>query len=184
MMPAMNESEYGTLSQSPYGILRILGGWGNVSGPGLVMFRSMIAGTSTAMIFGISAGMAGSLIWGTATLPFVIFSSVGFALGSLRWYAVSTQEALLQLRRYPSLLRMHIIANYPWVPEYSCRDPSWFTPRNFDANWVQRSVLVASWLSAQPALDDVHSQVEAALVQKYVDGVPEDEDPGQGGAEE
>jgi len=27
---APKENEYGSLSQSPYGILRILGGWGNV----------------------------------------------------------------------------------------------------------------------------------------------------------
>ncbi|UNI22557.1 hypothetical protein JDV02_008436 [Purpureocillium takamizusanense] len=173
-MPAINETEYGSLSQSPYGILRILGGWGNVSGPGLVMFRSMIAGTSTAMILGITASMASSLIWGTATLPFVVFSSLGFALGSARWYMVSSQEALLQLRRYPALLRMHIVANFPWLPEYAARDLAWFTPERFAGGWVRRSVLVAGWLSAQPALDELHSQVQAAIVQKYVDEAPGD----------
>ncbi|KAL3956448.1 hypothetical protein ACCO45_009294 [Purpureocillium lilacinum] len=175
-MPAINENEYGSLSQSPYGILRILGGWGNVSGPGLVMFRSMIAGTSTAMILGITASMASSLIWGTATLPFVVFSSLGFALGSARWYMVSSQEALLQLRRYPALLRMHIVANFPWLPEYAARDVRWFTPERFAVDWVQRSVLVAGWLSAQPALEELHSQVQAAIVQKYVDEAPGEEE--------
>ncbi|KAJ6442123.1 stem cell self-renewal protein Piwi [Purpureocillium lavendulum] len=130
------------------------------------MFRSMIAGTSTAMVLGITASMVSSVVWGTATLPFVVFSSLGFALGSARWYMVSSQEALLQLRRYPALLRMHVVANFPWMPHYAARDAAWFTPERFAVDWVQRSVLVAAWLSAQPALEELQTQVQANIVQK------------------
>ncbi|KAM4067189.1 sugar transporter [Hirsutella rhossiliensis] len=154
-----------------------MGGWGNASGPGLVvssMFRSMLSGTTSAMTLGLTAAAASSMIWGTATLPFIIASSVGFAMGSLRWYFASTQEALLQLDRYPSLLRLHVLANFPWLPEYARRDASWFTRERFHSNWVHKSVLVASWLSAQPALDDIHHQVETALVQAYVESPTQD----------
>ncbi|KAF1734759.1 hypothetical protein CRV24_006305 [Beauveria bassiana] len=142
------------------------------------MFRSMVAGTSTAIIFGLGSALASSMIWGTATLPFVIFSSLGFALGSLRWYTVSSQEALMQLHRYPALLRMHIIGNFPWLPEYARYHPAWFTPQRFSTNWVRKSVLIASWLSAQPALDEIQTQAEAALVQAYADAPVDQQDQG------
>lgn len=131
------------------------------------MFRSMVAGTSTAMILGLSGATISSLIFGTATLPFIVCSSVGFALGSFRWYMVSSQEALQQLHRYPALLRMHIVANFPWLPEYARRDPAWFTPQQFGASWVRRSILIAGWLSAQPALDEIHRQTEARCIEEY-----------------
>ncbi|KAM0664897.1 hypothetical protein ACQRIT_007306 [Beauveria bassiana] len=177
-MPTLKEAEYDNLSQTPYGFLRILGGFGNVRGPGLVMFRSMVAGTSTAIIFGLGSALASSMIWGTATLPFVIFSSLGFALGSLRWYTVSSQEALMQLHRYPALLRMHIISNFPWLPEYARHHPAWFTPQRFGTNWVRKSILIASWLSAQPALDEIQTQAEAAIVQAYADAPVDQQDQG------
>lgn len=86
----------------------------------------------------------------------------------------------MQLHRHPALLRMHIIANFPWLPEYSRHGPLWFTPQRFGSNWVRKSVLIASWLSAQPALDDIHSQAEAALVLRYADGFrDEHEDAGE-----
>ncbi|KAJ6782929.1 hypothetical protein PWT90_03081 [Aphanocladium album] len=142
------------------------------------MFRSLVAGTFTAMICGLSTAMACSMIWGTATLPFVLASSVGFALGSIRWYIISTKEALLQLHRYPALLRMHIIMNFPWFPEYSRHGTAWFTQRKFSRDWIGKSILIAAWLSAQPALEDIQTQAEAALVQEYTDngGNEKDED--------
>ncbi|KJZ76941.1 hypothetical protein HIM_03818 [Hirsutella minnesotensis 3608] len=167
-MPKPHESEYDLASNS-YGLLRIVGGWGNVRGPGLVMFQSMVAGTTCAAVFGLTASVASSMLFGTATLPFIIGSSIGFALGSLRWYIASTKEALLQLSRYPSLLRLHIAANFPWIPEYSRRHVSWFTVERFSSDWVHKSILIASWLSAQPALEEIHSQVEASIVQQCTD---------------
>ncbi|OAR05123.1 hypothetical protein LLEC1_07341 [Akanthomyces lecanii] len=133
------------------------------------MFRSMVAGTSTAMIMGLASAIVSSAIWGTAALPFVVFSSVGFAVGSIRWYVVSGQEALLQLQRYPALLRMHVVSNFPWLPEYARHGPAWYTPQRFGAGWVRRSILIASWLSAQPALDEIQKQAEDALVQEYAE---------------
>ncbi|ATY61417.1 hypothetical protein A9K55_007524 [Cordyceps militaris] len=140
------------------------------------MFRSMVAGSSSAMIVGLAGTMVSSMIWGTATLPFIICSSIGFFGGSLRWYMVSSQEALQQLDRYPALLRMHVIANFPWLPEYARYGPAWYTSQRFGATWVRKSILVASWLSAQPALDEIHQQAEAAIVQEYAEGREREEE--------
>ncbi|OLN97041.1 hypothetical protein CCHL11_02212 [Colletotrichum chlorophyti] len=128
----------------------------------------MLAGTSTAAVLGITAAMVGSIIWGTAALPFIVGSSVGFVLGSTRWYAIATKEALLQLDNYPSILRLHLIANFPWKPELGRRGVDWYTVSRFNANWQMKSMLVASWLTAQPSLDEIRSRTEAGLVESYV----------------
>ncbi|TDZ22330.1 hypothetical protein Cob_v004899 [Colletotrichum orbiculare MAFF 240422] len=118
-------TEYSSGGQPNLSLLRILGGWGNVNGPGLFMLRSMLAGTSTALVVGLAASFVGSSIWGTAGLPFIVGSSLGFVIGSAKWYATATKEALLQLENYPSLLRLHVMANFPWKPELGRRGVEW-----------------------------------------------------------
>lgn len=65
------------------------------------------------------------------------------------------QKALLALDRFPLLLRLHLHANFP-----SERFDSWtvarmrsaFRQETFPA-WRLNSMLVASWMTATPALD-------------------------------
>ncbi|KAH6962825.1 hypothetical protein DER45DRAFT_551908 [Fusarium avenaceum] len=147
--------------------MRLLSGWGVVSGPGLFMLRSLVSGISTATVIGVSSGMAGSMIWGTAALPFIIGSSVGFALGSFRWYEVATREALLQLDLYPALLRLHICSNFPWVPDLHDKGREWYTPDTFRRSWVLRSMLVVGWLSAESSLREIRERKEARLIEEY-----------------
>lgn len=131
------------------------------------MLRSMLAGTSTAAVTGLTAAMIGSSIWGTAALPFIIGSSLGFVLGSTKWYITATKEALLQLDNYPAILRLHLIANFPWKPELGRRGPEWYTVNRFGSSWQMKSMLVASWLTAQPALDEIRNRTEACIVESY-----------------
>ncbi|KAI3544559.1 hypothetical protein CABS03_07898 [Colletotrichum abscissum] len=161
-------NEYTANAQPHFNLLRILGGWGNVNGPGLLMLRSMLAGTSTAAVLGLSAAIVGSSIWGTAALPFIVGSSLGFVLGSTRWYIVAVKESLLQLDTYPAILRLHLIANFPWKPELGRHNLDWYNARRFSSTWQMKSMLVASWLTAQPALDEIRSRTEAALVDNYL----------------
>ncbi|KAK1973273.1 hypothetical protein LZ30DRAFT_744060 [Colletotrichum cereale] len=132
------------------------------------MLRSMLAGTSTAAVIGLSAAMIGSSIWGTAALPFLVGSSMGFVLGSTRWYIIATREALLQLDNYPSILRLHLIANFPWKPELGRKSVDWYTSDRFSSTWQMKSMLVAGWLTAQPALDEIRNRTEAGIVESYV----------------
>lgn len=113
--------------------------------------------------------MVGSFIWGTAALPVLVGSSLGFTLGSFRWYEVATQEAMLQARRHPALLRMHVTNNFPWAP--------WAHDQRADrlaerarSDWVCRSMLVVGWLSAGPALAEIQSRQEARLIEDSVRG--------------
>lgn len=76
----MTDGTYAT--QSASAIFRVLGGWGNLVGPGSFMMRATIFGSSTAVLFGIIGGMGGALLYGTASLPFIFMSSLGFVLGA------------------------------------------------------------------------------------------------------
>ncbi|KAF0317261.1 hypothetical protein GQ607_015477 [Colletotrichum asianum] len=160
-------TEYSQNAQPHFNLLRILGGWGNVNGPGLFMLRSMLAGTATAAVVGLAASFVGASIWGTAGLPFIIGSSLGFVLGSTRWYVAASQEALLQLDKYPSILRLHLVSNFPWKPELGRLGVEWYTARRFGANWQMKSMLIAAWLTAQPALDEIRNRRETELVEAY-----------------
>src|ERR1700679_2848758 len=93
----MADGSYAT--QGASAIFRVLGGWGNLAGPSSFMMRAIIFGSSTAVMFGITGGMAGALLYGTASLPFIAMSSMGFVLGITRWYQASVTLALLHLER-------------------------------------------------------------------------------------
>ncbi|KAH7185156.1 uncharacterized protein B0J16DRAFT_340961 [Fusarium flagelliforme] len=149
-------------------VLRLLSGWGVVSGPGLFMVRSLVSGVPTATVVGVASGMAGSMIYGTAGIPFILGSSIGFAIGSYRWYRVATHEALLQLERYPALLRLHICSNFPWIPDLQDKGHDWYTTDTFRRSWVMRSMLVVGWLSAEPSLREIRERREMRLVEEYV----------------
>jgi hypothetical protein len=131
------------------------------------MLRSMVAGTTSAAVLGMTFAVVSSILFGTAALPFIVGSSLGFAIGSTRWYMASIDEAMLALDAYPALLRLHLLTNYPRVREFRTRDVEWFTHRNFDGRWARKSMLVASWLTAQPALDDIHAREELVVVEAY-----------------
>jgi hypothetical protein len=129
------------------------------------MFRSMIAGTTTAAMFGIVFAMFSATLTGTAALPFIIGSSIGFAFGSYRWYAVSMSEALIRLDAYPALLQLHLMSNFPSkFRSWPARD---FKAARFRDSAILKSMLVAAWLTARPALEDIEGKKEAALVEEY-----------------
>ncbi|KAF6803752.1 hypothetical protein CMUS01_15014 [Colletotrichum musicola] len=133
------------------------------------MIRSMIAGISHATVVGVSGAIIGSLVWGTASVPFIVASSVGFALGSWRWYQTATKEALIQLQRYPRLIRHHMESNFPWQAEIQGRGMDFYTVKRFSSSWTLQSMLVATWLSAEPSLGDLRSRAESRIIEEYAE---------------
>jgi hypothetical protein len=107
------------------------------------MFRCMVAGTTTAAMLGLTFGIISSAVWGTAALPFIVGSSLGFTIGSTRWYSTSTFEALNSLDMYPALLRLHLLANFPRQQAFRNWPLSQFRAEVFDKSWVLKSMLVA-----------------------------------------
>jgi hypothetical protein len=130
----------------------------------------MVAGTTTAAIFGITFAIISASICGTAALPFIFGSSIGFALGSYRWYAASTEEALIRLGSHTALMRLHLFGNFPRERRITQLGMGDYRREVFERSWILKSMLTASWLTALPALDDIHAREEAAIVEAYAVG--------------
>jgi hypothetical protein len=130
----------------------------------------MIAGTTTAAIFGITFAIISASFVGTAALPFIIGSSIGFALGSFRWYAASSEEALIRLDSHTSLMRLHLLGNFPRERRITQLEAGDYRREVFERSWILKSMLTASWLTATPALDDMFARQEAAVIEGYALG--------------
>ena len=96
--------------------------------------------------------MVGNLALGTSSLPFLVSSSFGFMIGTIRWYYATLERALLHLDTYPEMLRLHLDLNYP-REGFRRMGVEAFRSERFQRSWKLESMLVASWLTAQPALD-------------------------------
>jgi hypothetical protein len=134
------------------------------------MFRSMIAGTTTAAIFGITFAIVSAVICGTAAVPFIFGSSIGFALGSFRWYAASSEEALIRLGSHTALMRLHLFGNFPREKRITHLKMEDYRREVFEKSWILKSMLTASWLTALPALDDIQAREEGAIIESYALG--------------
>lgn len=104
----------------------------------------------------LSVGLAGSglaaVFVGTASLPFLIFACAGFIFGSVGFYRNTLSRSLIALDRNPRLMQLHLDANYPdrGFLRFSDRQ---LRSEEFGRSWILQSMLVCSWLTAQPALD-------------------------------
>lgn len=108
------------------------------------------------MVAQISFGLAGSTLCaifiGTASIPFVVSSTLGFVVGVVGFYKDCVSKALLNLELYPKLIQLHMDANFPSRGFRQMR-ASEFRAMQFSRSWTLRSMLLVSWLTAQPALD-------------------------------
>jgi hypothetical protein len=119
------------------------------------MTRIILSGTMTAVSLGLGCSTLFAIVYGTAALPFVVSACLGFGLGTYGFYRDAVTKACIALDRYPLLLRLHLHANFP-----SQRFDTWDLGRLRTAfrreslpRWQLRSMLIASWMTATPALD-------------------------------
>jgi len=138
-------------------LVRMAGGWGNVAGPGIFMLRVALAGTVSSLVVGLGGAAVGAIAFGTAALPFLVCTFVGFVFGATGFYRDSVRQSLEYLDRYPRLLQLHLDANYP-TRGFLRYERNQLNSRYFGKSWILQSMLICSWLTAQPALDvSVHS---------------------------
>lgn len=119
------------------------------------MTRVILSGTMTAVALGLGFSTFFALVYGTAALPFLVCSSMGFWIGAYGFYRDALSKACLAAQRYPLLLRLHMHANFP-----SQRFDMWDIAMMQTAfqqerspRWQLQSMLLASWMTATPALD-------------------------------
>ena len=111
-----------------------------------------MSGTLTATAVGIVFCIPPALLYGTAGLPFLIGSCTGFVLGAVGFYRDALRKAMLSLDEYPLVLRLHLHANFP-AAGFNRWDVQRLRNPVFSGSWTMQSMLVASWLTATPALD-------------------------------
>jgi hypothetical protein len=119
------------------------------------MTRIILTGTMTAVSLGLGGSTLFAIVYGTAALPFIVFACFGFGLGAYGFYRDALSKACIAVERYPLLLRLHMHANFPGQ-----RFDLWDVARMRTAfrrerwpRWQLRSMLLASWMTATPALD-------------------------------
>lgn len=138
----------GILHETGNALMRVVGGHGNASGPGSFMVQTIISGTTSAIAMGLGGSAIGAALFGTASLTFMVFSCVGFVYGSVGFYRNAMTRSLIALERNPRLMQLHLDANYP-SQGFLRRIPA---REEIRRSWILQSMLVVSWLSAQPAL--------------------------------
>lgn len=104
------------------------------------------------MSFGLSGATLGAIIFRTASIPFIICSTFGFVIGIVGFYKDCLAKSLINLELYPRLLQLHLDANFPSFG-FRRMGLGEFRAVQFSNSWTLRSMLLVSWLTAQPALD-------------------------------
>jgi hypothetical protein len=138
-------------SEAGRDFLRLGGGY-SPTGAAYYMMRVVISGTTASVCMGLGGAAIGAAFYGTAALPFLIFSCAGFAFGAIGFHRVAMRESLIMLERYPRLLQLHLDANFPHRDFLSWRREQ-MRAATFSQSWVLKSMLMVAWLTAQPAVE-------------------------------
>ncbi|KAI1087452.1 hypothetical protein F5B19DRAFT_66941 [Rostrohypoxylon terebratum] len=149
-------------------LLRTIGNWSRPSGHGLYMFRSMFVASSTAALLGLATAAASGILTGGGSLGFLLGSCVGFVGGSIHYYRQCLRQALVTLDEHPSLMQLHLAYNFPWqgyqhLQRSQLRSKSWWT-----TSFARQGNLIAAWMSASSALDEIHDRKTAIILEAIV----------------
>lgn len=129
---------------------RSLIGWHSFGGPSLFILRSMVVASTSGAISGMLCALVGGVVLGTGSLPFVIGASLGFTGGLWNHYNHSMVEATVALEDFPSLMLLHLDANFPL---YRWRKRVGESFSHTRLGWKERSMLVTAWQSARSAVE-------------------------------
>jgi hypothetical protein len=116
------------------------------------MTRVVVSGTVASIVMGMTGASIGAAFFDTATIPFVVSSCAGFIFGALGFYRDAVRKSQRALDRFPKLLQLHLDANFPhrgfdrWGRAQLSSDV-------FKKDWVMQSMLMASWMTANRAIE-------------------------------
>ncbi|KAL8772201.1 MAG: hypothetical protein Q9194_004685 [Teloschistes cf. exilis] len=166
---SINSGEYLEIADfsRPFSYLRTFIGWHSFGGPGIFMTRGMVVGTTAGAVGGVVSAVLGGLILGVGSLPFVFGASVGFMVGLWKHYQSSVTYAMAALEDYPSLMLLHLDANFPLYRWKKRRIGS--REGQATLTWTEKSMLATAWQSAGTALEEIHTQKENAVVRDIVE---------------
>ncbi|KAI2622906.1 hypothetical protein GGS26DRAFT_566509 [Hypomontagnella submonticulosa] len=149
-------------------LLRSIGNWSRPSGHGLYMFRSMFVASSTAALVGLATAAVGGILTGSGSLFFIVGSCLGFVGGSLHYYRMSLAQALSALDEHPTLMQLHLAYNFPWLGYQHLARSQLRSDRWRRTTFARQGNLIAAWLSASDALDEIHDRKTALVLETIV----------------
>ncbi|ETI23901.1 hypothetical protein G647_05708 [Cladophialophora carrionii CBS 160.54] len=116
------------------------------------MTRVIVSGALASIFMGMSGASLGALIFDTATIPFIVSASAGFTLGVWGFYGDAVRKSLRAVDRFPRLLQLHLDANFPHRG-FDTWEAGRFRSATFGRSWVLQSMLIASWMTANRAIE-------------------------------
>lgn len=116
------------------------------------MTRVIVSGTVASIVMGMSGASIGAMLFDTATIPFVFSSCAGFVLGAWGFYRDAVRKSLRAVDKFPHLLRLHLDINFPHRG-FDSWEATRFRSATFSRSWVMQSMLIASWMTANPAIE-------------------------------
>jgi hypothetical protein len=125
------------------------------------MIRNLIVSSTTAGVFGISCATLGAAAFGTAALPFIVGTTIGFVFGAYSHYRQCVIESATVLREMPDLFHYNIKHVYPASYRQSV-----FT-NIINDNWLAKSMAVGALFNANDTLAEIRARQEAEFVDKY-----------------
>ena len=108
-----------------------------------------------------------SKAFGTGALPFMLGASICFTGGMIGYYRSCLLSALIALERHPTLLLLHLDANYPTARWTRGKAEAMLKG---ERNWVCDGMLVSAWQTAGTALDVSSMSVGREMHGMYDDG--------------
>lgn len=118
---------------------------------------------------GYPAVLSGAFLLSLSLLvPAVTLLSAASSGTVTPWYIRAFRDALIQVRRHPRLVHLHISSNFPWMLYIHEQYLGWFTSESSASTWVMRSMLVVAWLSAEPASREIRARRRSSVGSKVV----------------
>lgn len=112
-------------------------------------------------VLGISAAYTVGFLTGAGALGFLIGSCVGFCAGSIHYFYIAKKEAFFFLRKYPRIMKHHLILNFP-ANGYEAIDIVGMVRRERDfkdaslerefGSWARKAHCSSAYQTAMPTL--------------------------------
>ena len=116
------------------------------------MTRVVISGTISSIVIGMGGATIGAILFDTATVPFLFSSCAGFCLGAWGFYRDAVRKSQRAVDKFPRLMQLHLDLNFPHR-HFDTWEKTRFRSATFHNSWVMQSMLIASWMTANRAIE-------------------------------
>lgn len=138
-------------------------------GPTLFIFKAMLVSTTSAMIFGLGAGLLAPSVLGPG-FSTVLGMGSGFVGGLVHRWRSDLSQAANALDEYPELMKFHIrqvMMNVQCAPAKDALDMEEWRA-DLSSNVRKQSLAIAAVYSASDALEAIRRHQEEQIMERYM----------------